>query len=82
MKQVMKTPVLPYYGKYPNAVAGANFLKALIQRPQYVCTCCHRMMFHKTVQLFNITDYDTSNETIKECLSCPICNEIAQAHIS
>ena len=26
-----ENPVLPYYGKYPNAVAGANFLKALNQ---------------------------------------------------
>ena len=26
-------PALPYYGKYPNAVAGANVLKALNQRP-------------------------------------------------
>ena len=24
-----ENPVLPYYGKYPNAVAGAHFLKAL-----------------------------------------------------
>ena len=39
--------VLPYYGMYPNAVAGANFLKALNQRPEYVCTCCHDMLFHK-----------------------------------
>ena len=31
--------VLSYYGKYPNAVAGANFLKALNQRPEYVWTC-------------------------------------------
>ena len=44
-----ENPVLPYYGKYPNAVAGANFLKALNQRPEYVCTCCHHMFFHKTV---------------------------------
>ena len=34
-----------------------------------MCTCCHHMLFHETVQLFNITDYDVSNETIKECLS-------------
>ena len=33
-KQVMKNPVLPYYGKYPHAVAGANFLKALNKRPE------------------------------------------------
>ena len=29
-----ENPVLPYYGKYPHAVAGANFLKALNQRPE------------------------------------------------
>ena len=27
------------------------------------------MLFHKNVKLFNITDYDMSNESIKECLS-------------
>ena len=51
-----ENPVLPYYGKYPKAVAGANFLKALNQRPEYVCTCCHHMLFHKTVQQFHIKD--------------------------
>ena len=65
----MKNPVLPYYGKYPKAVVGANFLKALNQRPEYVCTCCHHMLFHKTVQQFHMKDYDMSNETLKECLS-------------
>ena len=64
-----ENPVLPYYGKYPNAVAGANFLKALNQRPEYVCTCCHHMLFHKTVQLFHTTDYDMSDEIVKSCLS-------------
>ena len=42
-------PVLPYYRKYPHAVAGANFLKALNKRPEYVCTCCHHMLFCKSV---------------------------------
>ena len=64
-----ENPVLPYCGKYPNAVAGANFLKALNQRPAYVCTCCHHMLFCTTVWLFNTTDYDMSDDTIKECLS-------------
>ena len=64
-----ENPVLPYYAKYPNAVAGANFLKALNQRSEYVCSCCHHMLFCKTVQQFNIKDYDMSNETVKECLS-------------
>ena len=44
-----ENPVLPYYGKYPHAVVGANFLKALNQRLEYVHTCCHHMLFHKTV---------------------------------
>ena len=61
--------VLPYYEKYPHAVAGANFLKALKQRPEYECTCCHHMLFCKTVQLFHTTDYDMSDETVKQCLS-------------
>ena len=68
-KQVMKNPVLPYYGKYPLAVAGVNFLKALNKRPEYVCTCCHRMLFRKTVRLFHTTQYDMSDETVKQCLS-------------
>ena len=64
-----ENPVLPYYGKYPPAIAGANFLKALNKRPEYVCTCCRCMLFHKTVQLFHSTWYDMSDETVKQCLS-------------
>ena len=64
-----ENPVFPYYGKYPNAVAGANFLKALNQRPECVCTYCYHMLFHKTVWLFHTTDYDMSNEIVKSCLS-------------
>ena len=64
-----ENPVLPYHAKYSNAVTGANFLKALNQRPEYVCTCCHCMLFHKTVQRFHMEDYDMSNETVKDCLS-------------
>ena len=64
-----ENPVLSYYGKYPNAVAGANFLKALNQRPEYVCTCCHHMLFCKTVHLFHTTDYGISDEIVEACLS-------------
>ena len=39
------------------------------QKPEYVCTCCHCMLFCKTVQQFHMKDYDMSNETVKECLS-------------
>ena len=68
-KTTNENPVLPYYVKYPNAVAGTNFLKPLNQRPEYVCTCWHHMLFRKTVQLFHTTDYDMSDEIVKSCLS-------------
>ena len=64
-----ENPVLPYYGKYPHAVAGGNFLKALNKRPEYVCTCIHHMLLHKTVWLFHTLDYDMIDEIVKECLS-------------
>ena len=64
-----ENPLVPYHAKYANAVTGAKFLKALNQRPEYVCTCCHHMLFHKTVQQFHIKDYDMNNETVKACLS-------------
>ena len=64
-----ENPFVPHYARYANVVTGANFLKALHQRPEYVCTCCHHRLFCKTVQQFHIKDYDISNETIKASLS-------------
>ena len=49
-----ENPVLPYYGKYPNSIAGADFLKALNWRPKYVWTCGHCMLFCKTVQHYKL----------------------------
>ena len=70
LKETSKeNPELPYYAKYPKTVAGANFLNALNERPEYVCIWCHHMLFHKTVQQFHIKDYDMSSETVKEYLS-------------
>ena len=64
-----ENPVVPFYARYTYIVTGTNFLKALHQRPEYVCTCCHCMLFHKTVQQFHIKDYDITNETVKASLS-------------
>ena len=49
--------VLPYYGRYPNVKAGANILKSLQEMPQFVCTSCHHILFHKTVKPFKIGEY-------------------------
>ena len=49
--------------------AGAKFLKALQEKPQYVCTCCHHLLFHKTVVPFHLQEYDMTNDTVKKVLS-------------
>ena len=48
-----ENPCVPYHTRNANAVTGAEFLKALNEKPEYVCTCCHRMLFCKTVQQFH-----------------------------
>ena len=61
--------VLPYHGRYPHVTAGTNFLKSLQEMPQFVCTCCHCMLFSKTVKPFNIREYDMNNDIVQKCLS-------------
>ena len=46
-----ENPVLPYYGKHLCVKAGANFLKALQEKPKFVCTWCHPMLFVKLLNL-------------------------------
>ena len=65
-----KNPVLPYYDKHPYVKAGANFLKALQEEPEFVCTCCHCMLFCKTVKPSKLTDFDVSNDIVQKCLLC------------
>ena len=59
----------PYHGRYPRVKAGTNFLKSLQEMPQFVCTCCHCMLFNKTVKPFNIREYDMNNDIMQKCLS-------------
>ena len=61
--------MLLYCGRYPNVKAGANFLKSLQEMPQFVCTCCHCILFHKTVKPFKIVEYDMNNDIVQKCLS-------------
>ena len=60
---------MPYYGRYPNVKVGANFLKSLQKMPQFDCTCCHCILFHKTVKPFKMGEYDMNNDTVQKCLS-------------
>ena len=59
--------VLPHHGRYPHVKASTNFLKSLQEMPQFVCTCCHHMLFSKTVKPFNIREYDMNNDIVQKC---------------
>ena len=62
-------PVMPYQGDYGSVVTGSRFLKALHDIPQYVCTCCHRLLFCQNVQPFHTDHYDLSNSIVAKSLS-------------
>ena len=43
---------VPYFVNNRCVNAGAKFLKAPQEKLQYVCTCCHHLLFLKTVLSF------------------------------
>ena len=64
-----ETPSVPKHVKNPVLRSAANFLMSLSELPRYVCTCCHRMLFPRTVAKFNMSDYDMTNAIVRKCLS-------------
>ena len=46
-----------------------EFSKKCKQFPEYACTCCHCVMFYKSVQIFHLEKYDLTNEDVEETLS-------------
>ena len=62
-------PIVPYHVKNKCMIGGANCLKSLQEKPEYVSTCCHRLLFKNTVKIFNIDKYDHTNYIVKKCLS-------------
>ena len=65
----IENPVVLYHIKEGKIRDGANFLKALNEKLEYVCTCCHQLLFCKTVRNFLIDEYDNTNEVVQNCLS-------------
>ena len=68
-KTTNEDPVVPYYITGTCLNAAANFLKCLNEKPEYVCTCCHHLLFQKTVKQFNENHYQMDNNIVKKCLS-------------
>ncbi len=46
-----------------------KFEKACVEFPVFVCTCCHRQLFRKSVKLFKWENFDISNKTVMTALS-------------
>ena len=68
-KTNIANPIVPYHVKEGKVRDGANFLKALNEKPEYMCTCCHWLLFRKTVGIFLINEYDYTNEIVQKRLA-------------
>ena len=64
-----ENPIVPYHVKDKCLIAAAKFMKLLLEKPEYVCTCCHHLLFRKTVKKFNIEEYEMSNPIVRKSLS-------------
>ena len=62
-------PVVPKHVKNPMLRSSADFIMSLSEHPHYACTCCHRLLFAKTVAEFKITDYNMADPIVRACLS-------------
>ena len=60
---------VPIYSHHPIARSGAQFLKALQEKPEYICTCCHHLLFQRSVARFHVTDFTMTHSIVNMCLS-------------
>ena len=74
-KTNIANPIVPYHVKEGKVRDGTNFLKALNEKPEYMCTCCHQLLFHKTVRNFLINEYNSTNEIVQKSLAYQYTSE-------
>ncbi len=55
--------------------AAANFKRKCLELPEYICTCCHRLLWRQSVVPFKMDKYDSANDVIKKCLAQDILKE-------
>ena len=53
---------------YNTTVLGNTFLQAIREKPEFVCTCCHRWLFRRSILSYDQSKYDMSNDIVKETL--------------
>ncbi len=61
--------------------AGKNFRKTLADLPEYVCTCCHRLLWKRSVQKFDKSKYDMASEVVQQCFAKDIMYETRPGEI-
>ena len=49
--------------------AAQKFLAAIDKKPEYVCTCCHRWLFRKSVSVFKEKQFNFDNYVVANALS-------------
>ena len=55
--------------------AGINFRRTLSDLPEFVCTCCHRLLWRRSVIKFDRSKYDMTSDVVKKCLAEDIMYE-------
>ncbi len=61
--------------------AAENFHRKCSELPEYICTCCHRLLWKQSVLPFRIEKYDTSNDVITRCFADDILKETKPGEI-
>ena len=69
---ITKDNHLPYMPRkviaHKKSVPGYKFLQAICEKPEFMCTCCHKWVFHRSVLKYDETKYNMLNDTVKETL--------------
>ena len=48
---------------------GEEFLRAIREKPEFVCTCCHRWRFYRSVMRFDSSKYNFTKVAVQDALA-------------
>ncbi len=58
-----------------------NFRKKCYELPEYICTCCHRLLWKQSVLPFKVENFNSDKEVVKECFAPDILRETKPGEI-